>query len=178
MLILLTPRLLQARKGKKEVREAVKMPCTVCQHPLVVAPNRLVAFSGPETSLVVRERPNIGGRPLAGYRCEQCEAFHVFATDTNPPEWIIANPFEGQAMTNRCLECREPLLRPPNPQGDRDNRLKDLEGLLPKHGLVCSRCGSVCCIACCQNATRGRTADQSLLCPRCYRGPVDKLHYF
>ena len=178
ILVVLTPRLMRAGKGDLEARRSHEMRCTVCQQPLVIAPGQFETISGPEVALVVRESTKVEGRPLAGYRCPYCEAFHVFAMDANPPEWIIANPFEAQAATNHCMECRSRLLRPPWPKGQFDGRVEEAEGLLPKHGLVCSRCESICCVACCKDATRGRTEDGSLLCPRCHRGPIDTFRHF
>lgn len=178
ILIVLAPRLLRSGKGMQAKGAAFEMPCTVCQQTLVVAPADLASIRGPEMALVVRECKGAEGRPLGGYRCPYCEAYHVFAMDTSPPKWLVANPFEPQLVTNHCMECRRPLQRPPWPQGEYDGRLNELQDLLPKHGLVCSRCGSICCLECCRDATRGRTADGSLLCPRCFRGPVDKIHHF
>lgn len=178
ILIVLTRRLMRSSRGGIGPSKAIQMPCTVCQQSLVIAPGQLTVITGPEVALVVRETAGAEGHPLAGYRCPYCEAFHVFTMDANPPEWLIANPFEAQAVTNLCTECRAPLLRPPWPKGQHDGHLEEAEGLLPKHGLVCSRCGAVCCVACCQDSTRGRTQDGSLLCPRCFRGPVDKIHHF
>lgn len=178
ILLVLTPRLLRRRPPKQSARRALEMPCTVCQQKLVVPLADLESITGPEIALIVRECSASAGHKLGGYRCPYCEAYHVFTTDTSPTKWLVANPFEPQRMTNHCMECRQPLLRPPWPQGQYDGKLQEAKGLLPKHGLVCSRCGSICCLACCQDTTRGRTQDQSLLCPRCFRGPVDKIHHF
>ena len=178
VLIVLTPRLLQKGKPKRFAGTPLEMPCTVCQQNLVVPQADLETITGPEVALVVRECSAAEGRKLGGYRCPYCEAYHVFATDTSPPKWLIENPFEPQRATNHCMECRQPLRRPPWTQGEFDGRFHEAKDLLPKHGLVCSRCGAICCVACCRDVTRGRTQDQSLLCPRCFRGPVDKIHHF
>lgn len=178
ILIVLTPRLLRKGNVKPFGGAALEVPCTVCQKRLVIPRADLESISGPEAALVVRECLAAGGRRLGGYRCPYCEAYHVFAMDTSPPKWLIANPFEPQRTTNHCMECRKPLQPPPWPQGEYDGRLREAKDLLPKHGLVCSRCGAICCFACCQGVTRGRKDDQSLICPRCFRGPVDKIHHF
>jgi hypothetical protein len=47
-----------------------------------------------------------------------------------------------------------------------------------KHGLICSRCGAVVCVKCCREASQGRTTDNSLRCPRCFRGPIEKFVHF
>lgn len=178
ILLALTPRLLRPGKGRQAKGIAFEMPCTVCQQKLVIPPSDLASIRGPEMALVVRECKAAEGRPLGGYRCPYCDAYHVFEISAREPRWLVANPFEPQLATNNCTECRRPLLRSPWPQGEYDGRLHELKDLLPKHGLVCSRCGAVCCFACCRDVTRGRTQDQSLLCPRCFRGPVDKIHHF
>ncbi len=178
ILVVLTPRLLRRGKPKQSAGAAFEMLCTVCQQKLVVPQADLEAIVGSEVALVVRECSAAEGHKLGGYRCPYCDAYHIFATDTPPLRWLIANPFEPQRATNHCMECRKPLQRPPWPQGQYDGKLHEVKDLLPKHGLVCSRCGSICCFACCKDATRGRTQDGSLLCPRCFRGPVDKIHHF
>ncbi len=178
ILIVLTPRLLRSGTSKRFAGAALEIPCTVCQQKMTISKADLEPITGPEAALVVRERSAAQGRRLGGYRCPDCEAYHVFATDTSPPKWLLANPFEPQRATNHCMECRQPLQRPQWPQGQYDGKLQEAKDLQPKHGLVCPRCGSICCVACCQDATRGRTQDKSLLCPRCYRGPVEKIHHF
>ncbi|MDK1021190.1 MAG: hypothetical protein QGD90_06095 [Candidatus Hydrogenedentes bacterium] len=178
ILIVLTPRLLRTGKGRQAKGVAFEMPCTVCQQRLAIPQADLEAIVGSEVALVVRECAAAQGKRLGGYRCPYCEAYHIFATDTSPPKWLVVNPFEPQLATNHCMDCRRPLQRPPWPQGEYEGRLHELKDLLPKYGLVCSRCGAICCVACCRDVTRGRTADQSLLCPRCFRGPVDKIHHF
>ncbi len=177
-LIVLTPRLLRTEKGKQAKGLPFEMPCTVCQQKLVIAQADLETITGPEVALVVRECRGAEGKRLGGYRCPYCEAYHVFDVGGRQPKWLVANPFEPQLATNQCMECRRPLQKPPWPQGEYDGLFSELQDLLPKHGLVCSRCGSICCVECCRDVTRGRTADGSLLCPRCFRGPVDKIHHF
>lgn len=159
--------------------EAVEMACTICQQNLVIHRNQMAVLTGPEMALVVSVEPEIRGRDLAEYRCPHCDAAHCFAIDTAPPQWVVANAYEPQAMSTFCTECRKPIAKPSWPKGYYDGRFQDAgEKLLPRHGLVCPRCNAVCCVECCHTITRNRTPDGSLLCPRCSRGPVDKIFHF
>lgn len=178
ILIVLTPFVLRKANLKGAAGKTLEMMCTVCQQNLVISLGGMETITGSEMALVVRECSAAEGQRLAGYRCPYCEAYHVFATDAVPPKWLVANPFEPQRASNHCSECRQPLLRPPWPQGQFDGRIAEAEGMLPKHGLVCPRCGSVCCLECCERTGRGRAEELSLMCPRCHRGPVDKIHHF
>ena len=178
VLVVLTPRLLRGASGTTYGRGALEMACTVCQQPLVIPADALSKVSGSEMALIVRERPDAHGRALAEYRCPYCEALHIFAMGATQPAWLVTNPYESQAVSNHCAGCRQPLKRPPWPPGQYDGQAESAPGLEARHGLVCPRCGAVCCVACCRDATRNRTSDGSLLCPRCFRGPVNKLHHF
>jgi len=178
LLAVLTPRLFRAGTKRHQTQHSAEMACSVCQQTLVIAPADLRPISGAEVALVVRECRSAEGRPLAGYACPYCDAYHVFALDGARPAWLVANPFEPQARANMCIECRKPLKRPSWPRGQFDGQVDAAPGLEPKHGLECSRCASVCCVECCRFVTRGKTEDGSLLCPRCFRGPVEKFHHF
>ncbi len=178
ILVVLYPMLRRRGAPKFVPSRTLEMQCTVCQQNLVMPLSEMEKITGPEMALVQRESKESVGHTLGGYRCPYCEAYHVFARDTVPPKWLLANPFEPQRATNHCAECRQPLLRPSWPQGQYDGRIAEAEGLLSKHGLHCKRCGSVCCVECCKRTGSGRSLDQSIMCPRCHRAPVDKVHHF
>ncbi len=168
------------RGGERRTRRVntVEMACTSCQRELVIAPGELDPISGAESALVVRERPEVSGRPLADYQCPYCEAHHTFTLDSSPPKWLITNAFSPEGMTNRCCQCHKNLKRPPWPSGARDADPQLNPDLDPDNGLVCVRCGAICCVVCCKEASRGRTHDRTWMCPRCFRGPLAKVHHF
>ena len=58
------------------------------------------------------------------------------------------------------------------------NPLAKCPELLPEYGLVCDRCGVVCCVECCIKVTKNRLENGGLLCPRCVRGPLYKFFHF
>lgn len=178
VLIVLTPHLLKASGKVSTMRQRFDWSCPICQRELTIEPDQLNEIDGPEVALIVRDRPDVHRRPMADYRCPNCEAYHVFAMDKTPPEWLMANPFEAQRGSTLCSQCRVPLARPTWPQGAFDGRVDEAPGVDAKHGLTCSRCDSVVCLGCCRDATRNRTKDGSLLCPRCHRGPVETFFYF
>ena len=163
-----------ARRGK---RAPLEMPCTVCQKPLISEQGELRALQGAEVGLVVRSKPEAVGRMIAEYVCPYCEAAHCFLVDARPPRWLGANFSQPQTKTTHCFECRKPLRTPPWPEHAYDGRLEEAPHLPPDLGLVCGRCQAVCCVACCTAATKHRTPDGSLLCPRCFRGPVDRVFH-
>lgn len=169
-----------ARRG--EVREtlprrAVKIPCPVCDHPMIVAPKDLTPISTAEAGLVVSQAPEALGRKLAEFKCPHCDADHTFAVDGRRPEWIIANAFAPHTTLARCAECGTPLDAPPWPRGRYDKRIKDAPAVAARLGLVCGKCGAACCIECVKLASRGRTKDGSLRCPRCFRSPVERFYH-
>lgn len=160
------------------VLKSVEMQCTVCQRDLVIHPNEMTILSAPEIGLIVSVKRQILDRPMAEYRCPYCEASHCFAVDRNPPEWITANVYEAQEKKTRCANCDTLLRRPEWPEGPPRESLEDYPNLEAEHGLVCSRCQSVSCYRCCKEVTKNRTPDGSFLCPRCSRGPVNKVFHF
>lgn len=156
----------------------VEMNCSVCQGKLSLQRTDMVRLSAVESALLVSEHPDTLGRKLAEIRCPTCEANHCFLVDVNPPVWISTNSYEPQGKSNHCAQCHKPLVRPSWPAGAYDGQIDLAPGLLPLHGLKCPRCAAACCVDCVKDATRNRTADGSLLCPRCYRGPVNEFYYF
>lgn len=163
---------------KSKAAQVIETPCTVCQHPLKAVVRDLARLDPQDTGLVVRERPGVYGRPLAELRCPSCRASHIYAVDRAPPEFVVTNAISTTVRLNTCAQCRAPLRRPPWPRGAFDGKLADAPPLDGKLGLVCGNCAAVVCVECCQEASRGRTAENTLRCPRCFRVPIEKFHHF
>lgn len=166
------------RSGKAPDPVDVEMKCTLCQAELSLRRSDMAPLSSVEAALLVSEYPDTLHRKLAETRCSTCNANHTFVVDLTPPVWICANSFEPGGMSNHCAQCHKPLARPDWPVGAYDGQVDLAPGLKPLHGLKCPRCDAACCVECVKDATRGRTADGSFLCPRCYRGPVNQFYYF
>ena len=166
------------KKQRHMQRGTIEMRCSVCQRRLVFHRGELEPLSPPELALAVRANRSMAGRRLAEYVCPHCEAAHCFATEGRDPVWLGVNLYEPQVFSNHCRECKRPLRRPRWPRGAYDGRLSEIRDLAPDLGLVCPHCKAVCCVACCEDATRKRTKDGSLLCPRCFRGPVETIYHF
>ncbi len=158
-------------------RGSFELICNNCQHKLVISMQDMRPLEGSEIGLAVRAIPQIVGRKLADYVCPYCEADHCFAIESGRPEWVGANLYSPQKQGSQCMECRKYLQRPPWPKGQYKGRVLEAPDVSPDYGLVCSRCGATCCVACVKDATRNRTKDGSLLCPRCHRSPVDEYYY-
>ena len=156
----------------RRVADTVEMQCSICQKTLVFHRAELAKLSPAEMALAVRGLPKILRRPLAEYVCPYCEAAHCFATDSKAPEWIGVNLYEPQVKTARCRECGVVLGAPA--AGGRVVGKAGAESEVER-GLECPWCHAVCCMACCTAATRNRTKDASLLCPRCFRGPMRRV---
>lgn len=176
ILIVLTPYLLRGNRGHGGPRRT-QITCSVCHNELQVHAEDLERITGSDVALIAREYPAAQGRPLGHLRCTKCGAYHVFALDSRPPSFLVTEPFEGIDLYN-CSQCHKALAKPSWPKGQYDNRINEAPGLSPQHGLYCARCKSIVCVQCCREATRGRTKDGSLLCPRCFRGPVTQFHHF
>jgi hypothetical protein len=156
----------------------IEMECSSCQKTLIIHPGEMTAMSPAEVALVVSVRPHVVGRTLGEYRCPYCDADHCFVTEGWPPEYVTSNAYESQAITAHCTQCEKSLRKPGWAAGNADQNALANPDLGDDHGLVCSRCDAVCCVRCCHDATRNRTEDGSLLCPRCHRGPVEKVFRF
>jgi len=146
--------------------------CPTCQALMMFSGKDLTPLSREEMALTVRVRPDLVGRKLWDYVCPGCNAAHVFAASRRGYEWIGANMYLPHATSHRCAECRTILARSAPPHDGRLDRPSSIKGLPPDTGLACSRCNAAVCFACCEQATRNRTQDGSLLCPRCFRGPM------
>ncbi len=149
--------------------------CSACERPMVFRMEDLSMLSPPEVALVVRQHKNFAGAKMAEYICPYCETAHCYAVLRSGLHFLGTDLYSPALARVKCQECRKPLQRPSWPKGAFDLKIDDAPGLGANHGLVCSRCQSVICYECTQKATRGRTKDGSLLCPRCFRGPVDRF---
>ncbi len=173
VLVALTPYLVDRKK-----RVAIHLTCPVCQAEIRTEQGNLTPLPLELVSFVVREDPATYGLPLSEVRCPGCRVYHIYATNTRPPRYLMSNPLSDKTRTSTCCQCRTPLARPSWTRGLYDGRLANAPGLAPQHGLECKRCGAVACIACVEEASRNRTHDGSYFCPRCFRGPMDTVHHF
>jgi hypothetical protein len=172
-LIVLTPRVVGTA-----ARQVIKQPCPVCQRPLESPVNQLLKVGLHEVGFVVRECPEAYGRPLGELKCPGCKSSHIFAVDTVPATFLVTNAVSATARQNTCNQCRTPLKAPAWRRGAFDGRWREAPGLDPKHGLACAQCGAIACYECCETASRGRTAEGVLRCPRCFRVPMEKFMHF
>jgi hypothetical protein len=173
VLAVLTPYLLDRKK-----RIPLRLTCPICQHTIQTEQGNLTPLPLEYVAFIVRDDPSAYGLPLAEVTCPGCGASHIYATNTSPPRYLMTNPLSDKVRTSTCSQCHTPLARPSWPRGAYDGKLASAPGLAPNHGLECPRCGAVACVACVEEASRNRTADGSYLCPRCFRGPMDKVHHF
>jgi hypothetical protein len=178
IIALLTPRVMKDTKQRVSKVRTFSRACPTCQRSMSVPMDELRSMRRVEIALVVQIQPRLEERPLGEYRCPHCGSAHVFLLDTKPPHLVLSDPGEPQADTNRCTNCRKHLLQAPWPKKEYEGRVLEAPELEPLHGLVCARCGAVCCVTCVKDATRNRTKDGSLLCPRCHRAPVDKIYTY
>ena len=154
---------------------SLEFECTECQKPLLILPSQLTRLSGPEMALVVGSRPHLVGRALGEYVCPHCEASHCFAMDRVPPVWIGANFYAPQAHTANCMECRKRLRVPSWPADPESDNVLHANDLRPDDGLLCSRCGAVCCVACVAQYSRQDVRAEGARCPRCGRSPINTV---
>lgn len=154
---------------------SLEFECSECQKPLVILPSQLRHLSGPEMALVVGSRPHLVGRALGEYVCPHCEASHCFAVDRVPPVWIGANFYAPQTRTANCMECRKRLHVPAWPADPESDNVLHAKDLRPDYGLLCSRCGAVCCVACVAQYSRQDVRTEGARCPRCGRSPINTV---
>lgn len=169
-------RRLDRAAGPPTERGTVQMQCGVCHHPMTIARTQLVVLSGPEMALVVRSMPGWVKRKLGEYECPHCSAAHVFAMETNPPAYLGADIYTPHARGNKCMECGKAMTRPAWPKGTYDGRLGE-PAVSFDHGLECQFCKSVFCLECAERVSRTRRKDGVLLCPRCFRSPVEHVFH-
>lgn len=173
VLAALTPHLLDRKK-----RVAIHLTCPVCQYEMQTEQGNLTPLPLELVAFVVREDSATYGLPLSEVCCPKCGVYHIYATDSSPPRYVMSNPLSDKARSSTCSQCRAPLVRPAWPRGAYDGKLSAAPVLSPRHGLACKRCGAVVCVACAEDASRNRTRDGSYFCPRCFRGPLDTVHHF
>jgi len=170
-------RILVQQRATKQIGATLEMECSECAHTLVIGESQLIPLSAVEKALAARTVNGIASRKPAEFVCPYCEAAHCFATAGGRLEWVGGNLYQPQRQAARCAECHVKLRRPAWPRAQYDGRLQALPERPDDLGLLCSRCDSVVCLTCCTNFTRRRTQDGALLCPRCGRGPVDRVFH-
>jgi len=153
------------------------MVCAVCGEAAHVSPGALEKLSSAEKALVVRERPDVIGQNLVEFACPSCDASHCYKSRGQTLELIGVNLYQGQHFQANCKECQRRIVRPPWRRGAFDGNVNQAPGDLTSLGLQCTLCGAICCVNCCRQATRNRTADGTLLCPRCFRGPNNRFYH-
>lgn len=151
--------------------------CTVCNTETPASADMLSPLSSAEKALVVRERPIALGKSLAEFVCPRCDASHCYIDSPKSMTLVGVNLYQGQSFQTRCKECQKRLLTPPWPAGTYDGNWRDAPGPIDDFGMVCAQCEAISCISCCTSTTRNRTPDGSLLCPRCYRGPLVQFYH-
>lgn len=147
--------------------------CAVCGESVEVSSESLSTLSPAEKALVVRERPNVIGQNLVEFACPACDASHCYSVRRNAMAYVGVNLYQGQHFQTNCKECQKRIKKPVWPDRAYDGKVNQAPGDLTDLGLQCSLCGAICCVDCCKRATRNRTSDGTLLCPRCFRGPND-----
>lgn len=149
--------------------------CAVCGEPAEVSSGNLTTLSSAEKALVVRERPNVIGQNLVEFACPTCDASHCYNARRKSLVYVGVNLYQGQHFQTNCKECQKRILQPPWRDRAFDGKVEQAPGDLTDLGLKCALCGAICCVDCCKRATRNRTSDGTLLCPRCFRGPNDRF---
>ena len=157
-------------------KDALEMECTVCHKHLVFGTSELFPLTGTEVALVVRTQPPLVGKKLFEYVCPYCDASHCFVIDRQKYKWVAVNSYNPQVLTTNCMECGKSIQRPPWPKGQYDEQVHAVPQMRDEYGLICSRCGARCCVACCRKVTPKATLP--FLCPRCRRGPVHQFLHF
>lgn len=153
------------------------MVCAVCGASAHVTAEALEPLSSAEKALVVRERPSVIGQNLVEFACPSCDASHCYHALRQSMVLVGVNLYQGQHFQANCKECQKHIVRPPWRQGAFDGKVDQAPGDLSSMGLQCNHCGAICCVDCCTQATRNRTADGTLLCPRCFRGPNSRFYH-
>ncbi len=166
----------RSSKGTGGAGRAMEMECSVCQKHLIFNRDDLFTITPTEIALVVRTQPTLVGKKLYEYVCPYCEASHCFVIERGNAQWVAVNSYNPQAVTTKCMECGKPFQRPPWAKGLYDEKLQMAPQLRDEYGMICSRCGSRCCVSCCRKATPRDTLP--FHCPRCQRSPVDKFLHF
>ncbi len=151
------------------------MVCACCGESTEVPASALATLSSAEKALVVRERPGIVGQHLVEFPCPACDASHCYSARRHSMTFVGVNLYQGQHFQANCKECQRLIVAPPWRKGAFDGNVEGAPGDLSALGLTCQFCGAICCVPCCRDATRNRTVDGTLLCPRCFRGPNNQF---
>ena len=158
--------------------KSVTWNCKTCGNAITLHPKACSPLSREDAALTIQQRPRAYGRKMGTLQCTRCRTTHTFLIDTTPPAWIISDEKHATGTGQICTQCRDPLVSPPWPPRTRDGAIHLVPDAPPKAGVVCARCGAICCIECVRSASQGRSTDESFLCPRCYRKPVNRFHHF
>jgi len=161
----------------KQDKETLEMPCPSCQQIVFVKRHALRPLAGSEIALLVQEMPDLEHKDLGEIRCDYCQSGLIFRRDTKPPVFMISDLAEPVKHKHSCTECHKALERPTWPE-DRYSDISEIPSIPDDIGLECPHCASITCMACLETNTRKRTQDDTYLCPRCFRGPVNNVHYF
>jgi hypothetical protein len=165
------------RHTNKQRGKTLEYPCPSCQHTLFIGEMNLRPLVSSEIAMVVKEMPKLNCTKFAETRCEYCQSSLTFRMDKKSPEFLFVDNGEPVHHKHDCSECKQPLQRPTWPQ-DAYADFNEIPFIPDKVGLECPFCASVACVQCLEKNTRKRTQDETYLCPRCFRGPVDIVHYY
>jgi hypothetical protein len=177
-MMVLAPRVLSEQANSRTKRKGYSHTCPNCSYPIQITRESLRKLDLNESALVIRDFPNAPQHELAEKRCPSCKAILSFRTDEWPPVFLTFTLIDSGGISHNCPNCRAHLDKPGFPIGAYDGDNEALCKLPRKHGLTCSRCDAACCVECVLKASLNRPGDGSLLCPRCFRGPVDKVHHY
>jgi hypothetical protein len=171
--------LLTAPANARSTKRGRTMPvtCPVCGHAFEVSPESMRSMTNVEIGLAVSSMPDLAGKSLVECVCPRCESALCFEEQHNQLRFAGSNIYTAHDRPGLCQNCQRPLATPPWPVGAYEGKLKEGLDISPDIGLVCARCEARCCYSCVQNATRNRTKGGALICPRCFRTPVDKVFY-
>lgn len=177
VMLVIAPSMAKESSDRKKEKNVYVHTCPDCQSEVRIIQGGLKHLDPADAAMIVRLVPDAPMYHIGETRCPKCQSWLAFRIDQWPPGFLTVNATEGHVATNSCTQCRKPLRKPEFPKGAYDGESAALAKLPIDIGLICSRCNALNCVACVVDATRGRTKDGSLLCPRCYRGPVDKVHH-
>ena len=166
----------EAQKDTQD-KNTLEMPCPSCQQILFITRTALRPLASSEIALLVREMPDLEHKDLGEIRCDYCHSGLTFRRDTQAPVFMISDLSEPVQHKHTCTECHKALERPTWPEGAYSD-ISQIPAIPEDLGLECPHCASITCISCLETNTRKRTQDDTLLCPRCFRGPVNIVHYF
>jgi len=177
--VILTPYLRRpsARPKAEAGGAAIEENCRACRKVMVLHRNTLSMLTAAEKGLAVSARPDLRGKALGRFVCPYCDAAHYYIVERSQLTFAGTNFYEPQDHGAVCMACQKPLVTPPWPESAYDGRVDDAPVKSPDHGLICSRCHAVCCVACCEAVTKGNARAEGLICPRCGRRPVDRFFY-